>query len=64
MVDVPELLTVAQFCARYSVGKTSLYREVAANRIRLRKFGSATRIARIDAEEWAKRLPVIMGGNP
>jgi len=61
MIDVPELMTVAHFCARYSIGKTSFYREVAAKRIPLRKFGSATRVARTDAEAWAKRLPLVTG---
>lgn len=54
---IPELLTVADFCSRYSIGKTSLYREASAGRIRLRKFGTATRIAREDAERWAASLP-------
>lgn len=62
MINVPEMMTVAAFLARYSIGKTSFYREVAANRIRIRKFGTATRIAREDAEAWAASLPVSNGG--
>lgn len=58
-----ELLTVADFCARYRVGKTSLYREAAAGRITLRKFGAATRISREDAESWAASLPISGGGD-
>lgn len=61
-MNVPEFMTVADFLARYSIGKTSFYREVAANRIRIRKFGTATRIARRDAEAWAASLPVVGGG--
>ena len=57
-----ELLTVADFCETYKIGKTSLYREAAAGRIKLRKFGAATRIAREDAETWAASLPIIVGG--
>ena len=60
-MDIPELMTVADFCARYSLGKTSAYREVAKGRLRLRKFGTATRIARTDAEAWAASLPVREG---
>ena len=56
-----ELLTVADFCNRYSISRTSLYREVNAGRLSLRKFGSATRIARADAEEWAANLPEFNG---
>lgn len=60
-METPELLTVADFCARYSIGRTSLYREANAGRLKLRKFGSATRIAREDAERWAANLPVQDG---
>jgi excisionase family DNA binding protein len=56
-MESPELMTVAHFCDRYSIGKTSLYREVNAGRLKLRKFGTATRIARADAEAWANSLP-------
>ena len=58
---IPELMTVAEFCSRYSIGKTSFYREVNAKRLKIRKFGSATRIARADAEAWADALPTIEG---
>ena len=57
----PELLTVADFCTRYSISRTSLYREVSAKRLKLRKFGAATRIARADAEAWAANLPEFNG---
>jgi len=57
----PELMTVGDFLARYSIGRTTFYREVAAGRLKLRKLGSATRVARVDAEAWAERLPVRTG---
>jgi hypothetical protein len=60
-MEIPELMTVADFCVRYSIGKTSLYREVNAGRLKLRKFGAATRIARADAEAWADSLPKYQG---
>jgi hypothetical protein len=60
---IPELMTVAQFIAFYPMGKTSFYRLVAAQKIRIRKFGTATRIARSDAEAWAASLPVVAGGE-
>lgn len=60
MIDIPELMTVAQFCTRYSIGRTSFYRSVVKT-VPLRKFGSATRIARTDAEAWAASLPVVTG---
>lgn len=60
-MDIPELMTVAEFCLRYSIGRTSFYREVAKNRIPLRKFGAATRVARADAEAWVEALPIRKG---
>lgn len=61
MTDTPELMTVADFLRRYSIGRTTFYREVAAGRITLRKLGIASRIARADAERWADSLPVSAG---
>lgn len=51
-------LTLAEFRRRYAISNTQLYREVAAGRLRLRKMGAASRIARTDAETWAASLPV------
>lgn len=62
MSNLTSLMTVAEFCHRYRIGKTSLYREAAAGRIKLRKFGTATRISKEDAEAWVANLPVVDGG--
>lgn len=61
MDELPELMTVADFLRRYSIGRTTFYREVAAGRITLRKLGFASRVARSDAERWADSLPVSDG---
>ncbi len=60
-MDAPELMTVGDFLARYSIGRTTAYREVAAGRLKMRKLGTATRIARTDAEAWADSLPSRTG---
>ena len=60
-MEIPELMKVAEFCHRYSISRTSFYREVNAKRLKLRKFGSATRVAREDAERWAASLPEYEG---
>lgn len=64
MIDIPELMTVADFLVRYRIGRTSFYREAAkpGSLLKLRKFGSATRIARADAEAWVNSLPIVDGG--
>lgn len=55
---VPDLMTLADFRHRYSCSNTQMYRECAAGRLRLRKMGAASRIAREDAEAWAASLPL------
>ena len=61
MDELPELMTVADFLRRYSIGRTTFYREVAAGRITLRKLGIASRVSRADAERWADSLPFSDG---
>jgi hypothetical protein len=58
---IMELLTVAEFKGRYKISHSAFYREVAANRIPIRKIGRATRIALADAEKWAASLPTQTG---
>ena len=62
-MDIPELMTVGEFLARYSIARTTFYREAAkaGSPLKLRKLGTATRIARDDAEAWAASLPVRQG---
>ena len=60
-METPELMTMGDFLARYSIGRTTAYREVAAGRLKIRKLGNATRIARTDAEAWASSLPIREG---
>lgn len=57
----PELMTIRDFCQRYSVSRTTLYREIAAGRLARRKLGACSRIAFADAQAWAAQLPVLKG---
>jgi hypothetical protein len=50
-------MTISQFCAWASIGKTKLYAEIKCGRIRPRKLGSKTIILRSDAEAWLQALP-------
>ena len=61
MFELRQLITVNEFMSLYSIGRTSFYREVNAGRLKLRKFGSASRVALSDAENWAAQLPVVVG---
>lgn len=62
-MEMSELLTVAEFKDRYKISHSAFYREVAANRIPIKKIGRATRIALADAEAWADNLPTQGGGD-
>lgn len=56
-----ELLTVNDFMKKYSISRTQTYRLVNRGEIPLLKMGSASRIRREDAENWAANLPVFKG---
>lgn len=47
-----ELLTPAEFEAKYNVSHTTFYREVNAGRIPIIKIGRATRVTRSAGEKW------------
>ena len=50
-------LTVAEFCDRFSVGRTLVYAEIAAGRLLTRKCGRKTLIRVTDAAAWLDALP-------
>lgn len=57
MEDVVELIPLSQFMARYSIGKTSVYKEVKLGRLRLTRRGPRTFVRRDDAQAWFNALP-------
>jgi hypothetical protein len=50
-------MTVPEFCSWARVGRTTLYAEVKAGRIKLRKIGAKSVILRSDGDEWLHSLP-------
>ena len=46
-------------CHAYQIGRTRIYEEIAAGRLRVRKVGRRTLILVEDAEEWAQSLPTF-----
>ena len=52
-----KLLTIRQACAEYGMSRSSLYREIDAGRLILRKIGKSSRIARDDLDAWMAALP-------
>jgi hypothetical protein len=53
-------MSLREFCATYSVGRTSAYSEIRSGRLRARKAGRRTIISTDDAEDWLSRLPVLI----
>lgn len=52
-------MSIAEFCQKYSVGRTTAYLELKSRRLRGRKIGRRTIITEDDAETWLGQLPVI-----
>jgi hypothetical protein len=46
-----------EFCKKFCVSKSSFYREIHANRLRVYKRGKRTMIKRAEAERWYSSLP-------
>jgi excisionase family DNA binding protein len=53
--------SISEFCARYSIGRTRAYEEIAAGRLRAVKAGQRTLIPEDSAEAWLEALPVPKG---
>jgi excisionase family DNA binding protein len=56
MDEESEVYRVSEFCKRYKISRTSLYKEVKENRLRLVKRGRRTLIAHLEAERWFAAL--------
>ena len=52
-------LSVDEFCERYGLGRSKVYEELKAGRLRGRKVGRRTIITEDDAENWLRRLPAL-----
>jgi hypothetical protein len=51
-------LTIAEFCQRYSIGRSSAYAEIRDGHLPLRKCRGRSLILIGDAERWAASLPL------
>jgi excisionase family DNA binding protein len=50
-------LQIQEFCDMYGVGKSTMYEEVKAGRLQVRKIGKRSLIAVDDADRWLANLP-------
>jgi excisionase family DNA binding protein len=52
--------SIKEFCCRYNVGRTKVYKEIAAGRLHAVKVGRRTLIRKDDAEAWLAALPALI----
>jgi hypothetical protein len=52
-------MSIRAFCETYDIGRTKVYAEISAGRLKARKAGTRTIIGDDDAEEWWRSLPAI-----
>ncbi|MGH7046804.1 MAG: helix-turn-helix domain-containing protein [Stellaceae bacterium] len=60
--DHVDAYDVATVCRRASIGRTKLYEEIAAGRLRALKLGRRTLILRRDYDRWLAGLPALHAG--
>ena len=52
-------MSIADFCRRYGIGRTTAYEQIKAGALRARKCGKRTIISDADAEEFLHHLPTM-----
>jgi len=57
--DRPKFMTLGQFCQRYQVSRSTIYRLAHGGSFTIVKFGRSSRIALNEAEAWAASLPTM-----
>jgi excisionase family DNA binding protein len=57
--DRPKFITLGQFCQRYQVSRSTVYRLAHGGAFTIVKFGRSSRIALDEAEAWAGSLPAM-----
>jgi hypothetical protein len=51
--------SIAAFCERYGIGRTTAYGEIAAGRLQVVKAGKRTLVPTDAAESWLRSLPAV-----
>ena len=54
-----KFMTLAQFCERYQLSRSTIYRLAQTDAFTIVKFGRSSRIAFDEAEAWAASLPFM-----
>ena len=61
-----DALSVEQFCVRYGVGRTTVYQQIEAGRLRARQPEGVRRtlIPKAEADRWLASAPLLKPGTP
>lgn len=57
-------ITIKQFCEINNCSRSTVYREIKAGRLKVRKLGRASRISDCDATAWQGQLEVAGRAQP
>lgn len=63
-INTKGALSVDEFCAWASIGRSKFYGEVNEGRIRLRKVGRKSVVLLTDAQSWLDSLPILSPDKP
>jgi excisionase family DNA binding protein len=55
--------TISDFIETFRLGRTKVYAEIKAGRLKARKVGKRTLVLKTDAEAWLSSLPVLGGDD-
>jgi hypothetical protein len=55
-------MSIRAFCEIYDIGRTSVYAEIKAGRLKVRRVGARTLIGDDEAQKWWDSLPEHRGG--
>src|SRR5215831_8032317 len=59
------VLTIDQFCDRYSIGRSTAYHLIRTGKLLARKLGRRTILLPPDVDAWAASLPMLgASGSP
>jgi excisionase family DNA binding protein len=56
MNEQSEFMTIQDFCQRFRVSRSTVYRQVNAGALPILKIGRSTRIPASGARQWAQNL--------
>jgi hypothetical protein len=63
LAPLKQAYSVGTFCLAFDIGRSKVFEEINAGRLKAHKAGARTLIAHEDAVAWLNALPVVFTGN-